>query len=96
MPKKPNAQSQCTVARAYIQPFYTKKKKIMNPFQGWIGEKKTTFYLWLSLSKKSYYTFHNIILPSKNGTTQIDHLIISVFRMRKLPKMPICKKRIIE
>ncbi len=51
----------------------------MNPFRGWIGEKKTTFYLWLSLPKKSYYTFHNIILPSKNGTTQIDHLIISVF-----------------
>lgn len=51
----------------------------MNPFRGWIGEKKTTFYLWLSLPKKRYRTFHNIILPSKNGTTQIDHLIISVF-----------------
>jgi hypothetical protein len=44
----------------------TPKRKNMNPFQGWIGEKKTTFYLWLSLPKKSYYTFHNVILPSKN------------------------------
>lgn len=51
----------------------------MNLFRGWIGEKKTIFYLWLSLSKKSYQRFHNIILPSKNGTSQIDHLVISPF-----------------
>ena len=51
----------------------------MNLFRGWIGKKKTTFYLWLSLRNKSYHKFHNIILPSENGTTQIDHLIISVF-----------------
>ncbi len=51
----------------------------MNLFRGWIGEKKTTFYLWLSLRSKLYHKFNNIILPSKNGTTQIDHLIISVF-----------------
>lgn len=29
-------------------------------------------------TKKLYHRFHNIIIPSKNGTTQIDHLIISV------------------
>ena len=51
----------------------------MNLFRGWIGDKKTTFYLWLSLGNKSYHKFHNIIFPSKNGTTQIDHLIISVY-----------------
>lgn len=51
----------------------------MKLFRGWIGEKKAAFFLWLSLSKKKYRTFHNVILPSKNGTTQIDHLIISVF-----------------
>ena len=51
----------------------------MNFFRGWIGEKKTAFYLWLSLRNKSYHSFHNLILPSKNGTTQIDHLIVSVY-----------------
>jgi len=51
----------------------------MDIFRGWIGEKKTTFYLWLSLRDKSYHKFHNIILPSINGTTQIDHLIVSVY-----------------
>ncbi|WP_158856707.1 nuclease-related domain-containing protein [Lunatibacter salilacus] len=51
----------------------------MNFLRGWIGEKKTSFYLWLFLRKKSYYKVHNIILPSENGTTQIDHLIISIY-----------------
>ncbi|HMQ91416.1 MAG TPA: NERD domain-containing protein [Flavilitoribacter sp.] len=51
----------------------------MNILRGWFGEKKATFYLWLSLSNKSYRKFHNIILPSRNGTTQIDHLIISIY-----------------
>jgi restriction system protein len=54
-------------------------KKGMNIFKGWIGEKKTKFYLWLALRKKTYHRFHNIILPSNNGTTQIDHLVISIF-----------------
>ncbi|MEX2591284.1 MAG: NERD domain-containing protein [Anditalea sp.] len=35
--------------------------------------------MWLSLREKSYYKFHNIILPSKSGTTQIDPLIISKY-----------------
>ena len=51
----------------------------MNLLRGWLGEKKTAFHLWLSLTRKTYPRFHNIIIPSKNGTTQIDHLIISVY-----------------
>lgn len=47
--------------------------------KGWIGEQKTKFKLWLSLSGKTYHKFHNIILPSKSGTTQIDHIIVSIF-----------------
>lgn len=51
----------------------------MDILKGWIGEKKTAFYLWLSLSNKSYHKYHNIILSSKNGTAQIDHLIVSAY-----------------
>lgn len=51
----------------------------MNLFRGWFGEKKTTFDMWLSLDSKTYRKFHNIILPSKNGTTQIDHILVSQF-----------------
>jgi hypothetical protein len=51
----------------------------MNLFRGWIGEKKTSLYLWLSLSRESYHRFNNLILASRNGTVQIDHLIISAY-----------------
>ncbi|MDZ7757764.1 NERD domain-containing protein [Rhodohalobacter sp.] len=51
----------------------------MSRIRGWFGEKKTTFYMWLFLSSKVYRRFHGIIIPSKNGTTQIDHLIVSPY-----------------
>jgi len=35
--------------------------------------------MWLSLDSRTYRKFHNIILPSKNGTTQIDHLLVSPY-----------------
>jgi hypothetical protein len=55
------------------------RKKIVSLFRGWIGEKKTTFYLWLSLNSKVYRRFHDVIIPSENGTTQIDHLLVSPY-----------------
>lgn len=35
--------------------------------------------MWLSLDREVYRKFHNIILPSKNGTAQIDHLLVSIY-----------------
>lgn len=52
---------------------------IMNLLRGWFGEKITTFNMWLSLDSSTYRRFHNIILPSKNGTAQIDHLLVSQY-----------------
>ncbi|MCW9705787.1 nuclease-related domain-containing protein [Fodinibius salsisoli] len=51
----------------------------MKRIRGWLGEKKTTFYLWLSLNSKVYRRFHDVIIPSGNGTTQIDHLLVSPY-----------------
>ena len=51
----------------------------MNLFRGWIGEKITAFKMWLSLNAKTYRRFHHLIIPAKNGTTQIDHLLVSPF-----------------
>ena len=51
----------------------------MNSLKGWIGEQKTKLYLWLWLSNKRYVRYHDIVLASNNGTTQIDHLVISTF-----------------
>ena len=46
-------------------------------FKGWIGEKLTIFGLWLNLDENTYRRFHDVIVPAANGTTQIDHLLIS-------------------
>ena len=51
----------------------------MNIFRGWFGEKKTTFNMWLSLNKRIYRGFHNVIIPANNGTTQIDHILVSPY-----------------
>ena len=48
-------------------------------FKGWIGEQKTEFNLWFSLDKKLYRRFHDVIIPSSNGTTQVDHILVSPF-----------------
>lgn len=45
--------------------------------KGWFGEKKAALAIWWGLDKEVYNRFHDIIIPSKNGTTQIDHLLLS-------------------
>lgn len=55
------------------------RKKVVSLFRGWIGEKKTTFYLWLSLNSEVYQRFHDVIISTGNGTTQIDHLLVSPY-----------------
>ena len=47
--------------------------------KGLFGEKLTTFGMWLRLDENKYRRIDDIILPSKNGTTQIDHVLISEF-----------------
>ena len=51
----------------------------MRRIRGWFGEKKTTFNMWLSLDATVYRRFHDVIIPAKNGTTQIDHLLVSPY-----------------
>ena len=48
-------------------------------FEGWFGERKTQFNLWFSLNKELYRRFHDVIIPSSNGTTQVDHILVSPF-----------------
>jgi restriction system protein len=35
--------------------------------------------MWLSLDSSTYRRFHDVIIPSRNGTTQIDHLLVSPY-----------------
>ena len=47
--------------------------------KGWFGEKLTTFGMWLRLDENIYRRIDDIILPGSNGTTQIDHVLVSTF-----------------
>jgi len=51
----------------------------MMSLRGWFGEKMTTFIMWVSLDKEVYRRFHDVIIPAKNGTTQIDHILVSPY-----------------
>ena len=42
-----------------------------------MGEKETQLGMWMKLDSNTYKRFHNIIIQTKNGTTQIDHIILS-------------------
>lgn len=35
--------------------------------------------MWLSLNANIYRRIHNVIIPAKNGTTQIDHILVSPY-----------------
>jgi len=48
-------------------------------FRGWIGEQITNFFLWLCLNKAVYHLVRNVTLPAGDGTTQIDHVVVSRF-----------------
>ena len=51
----------------------------MKFLKGWFGEKKSSFSMWLSLDQTTYRRFHDLILPTANGTTQIDHVLVSPY-----------------
>ena len=51
---------------------------MLSIFKGWFGEKQTQFGMWLKLGDE-YTRFHNVIVPTYNGTTQIDHIVLSRF-----------------
>ena len=51
---------------------------MLSIFKGWFGEKQTQFGMWLKLGDE-YIRFHNVIVPTHNGTTQIDHIVLSRF-----------------
>lgn len=51
----------------------------MRIFKGWFGEKKTAVTMWFSLDSKTYNRVHDLIIQTSNGTTQIDHILVSEY-----------------
>ena len=47
--------------------------------KGEVGEQLTSEQLSIGLDESLYHYYHNIIVPFKNGSSQIDHLVVSPF-----------------
>jgi restriction system protein len=52
---------------------------IKTDIKGWFGEKITQAAMWASLDNKEYRRYNDVILKTSNGTTQIDHIILSKY-----------------
>ncbi|KAF0181917.1 MAG: NERD domain-containing protein [Nitrospirae bacterium] len=50
---------------------------LLSILKGWFGEKATQFGMWAKLDEETYMRFHNLIIQTENGTTQIDHILLS-------------------
>lgn len=50
---------------------------MFNIIKGWFGEKATQLGMWAKLDSVTYKRFHNVVLTTQNGTTQIDHVLLS-------------------
>ena len=47
-----------------------------NFLKGWAGEALGAVAHWAFLDKSIYFPLNNLTLPTKNGTTQIDHVVV--------------------
>ena len=47
--------------------------------KGWVGETKVAFRLWLTLNSKCYHRYHDLIIPARFGTSQLDHVVVSQY-----------------
>lgn len=46
-------------------------------FKGWIGEVQGTLAKKIFLDSQVYVDINNVTIPTPNGSTQIDHVIVS-------------------
>jgi len=61
-----------------LQPSIGLILPMLAAFKGWLGEKGAQVGMWLWLDARVYRRVHDLIIPSGEGTTQIDHVIVSV------------------
>ncbi|WP_152206566.1 nuclease-related domain-containing protein [Marinobacter changyiensis] len=50
-------------------------------FRGWVGESLVNIAARLFLDRNTHHPIHNVTLPTEYGTTQIEHSIVSHFRV---------------
>lgn len=50
---------------------------LRNFIKGWIGEAQGAVAQWAFLDQNIYFSLNNVTLATSNGTTQIDHVVVS-------------------
>ncbi|MFT6914042.1 MAG: restriction system protein [Motiliproteus sp.] len=64
----------------YLIPLFTAITLFKSPwFKGFIGEVQVNLAVKFLLDRKQYHLIKNVTLPTEDGTTQIDHIIVSRF-----------------
>lgn len=63
-----------------VIPLLFLKALLQNPkVKGRIGERVVRSVIGKDLDEETYIEFHDLIIPSRSGTTQIDHIYVSIF-----------------
>lgn len=52
---------------------------MINNLKGWVGEKVTQAGMWAFLDGEEYRRYTDILVQTRNGTTQIDHIVLSKY-----------------
>jgi len=50
---------------------------LVSSFKGWVGEMQGSLAAKIRLDSQIYKSINNVTIPTSNGTTQIDHVIVS-------------------
>jgi restriction system protein len=66
--------------------FREKPVSLLATFKGWLGETHGAVANAVFLDDRVYTTINDVTIPTRNGTTQIDHVIVS--RYGVLPELP--------
>lgn len=72
--------SQFLKAALYFIPIVVLIVVMKSPaFKGWLGESALNLSTKFLLDKNKYHLIKSVTLPTEDGTTQVDHIIVSVF-----------------
>ncbi|ULJ68337.1 NERD domain-containing protein [Wielerella bovis] len=69
--------SECTLPKSEKKPITPKTN--LNEKKGAVGEQIIKVLVLNQLDRNIYHYFHNLIIPSRTRTTQIDNIIVSPF-----------------
>lgn len=64
----------------FLIPLFVLVGVLKSPwFKGWLGEVIVHISAFLFLDRNTYHLIRNVTLPTADGTTQIDHIIVSPY-----------------